>query len=48
MVFNLNYGPFGKGTWYADKQQWMLNFMAECDHTSAQWRKYAGKIAQDP
>jgi len=47
MIFNLNYGPFGKGAWFAEKQQWMLNFISECDHTSDMWNKYAGKIAKD-
>jgi len=47
MVFNLNYGPFGKGNWFNEKVDWVTSFRQECDHTSALWLKYAGKIAKD-
>jgi hypothetical protein len=46
MVFNLNYGPFGKGAWFADKQEWLQHFLADHDQNSPQFVKYAGKIAQ--
>jgi hypothetical protein len=46
MIFNLNYGPFGKGAWFAEKKQWLLEFLDACDHTSDYWLKYADKIAK--
>ena len=46
MIFNLNYGPFGKGGWFNDKRDWVLSFINESSPDSAEFRKYAPKIAK--
>ena len=48
MVFNLNYGPFGSGSWYADKKRWLMEFMDKCSSHSSFFMKYAGRIAKAP
>lgn len=48
MVFNLNYGPFGSGSWFAQKKEWMEEFIHLCDSTSPKFRNYAGRIAKAP
>jgi hypothetical protein len=48
MVFNLNYGPFGSGSWFADKKGWLLEFMASVKAHDQLFGKYAGHIAKAP
>lgn len=48
MVFNLNYGPFGSGSWFADKKGWLLEFMASVKAHDHRFIKYAGHIAKAP
>lgn len=46
MIFNLNYGPFGKGTWFNDKQGWAWDFCHNATIHDTHWQRYAGKIAK--
>jgi len=46
-VFNLNYGPFGKGNHFDEKKQFWEDWKANADIDDPFFRKYAKWIAQD-
>jgi hypothetical protein len=47
LVFNLRYGPFGKGSWNSSMQEWHKELLMEvsCDHEFFQ--EWACKLAKD-
>ena len=47
LVFNLNYGPFGKGAWFADKQSWQSDLRSKLSHTDPWFQERAPSIATD-
>ena len=47
LVFNLNYGPFGKGGWFLDKQTFLKEMALSCSSTHQFFRARAPDIAED-
>jgi hypothetical protein len=50
LVFNLNYGPFGKGGWFEDKKAWLSDMVSQLQHSYQmdQWfKERAVGIAKD-
>ena len=47
LVFNLNYGPFGKGGWFNDKKDFLKEVEASLTHTHPFFRERAHAIAKD-
>ena len=50
LVFNLNYGPFGKGGWFSDKQAWLSDMatqLKDCYQMDPWFKERAPGIAKD-
>ena len=47
LVFNLNYGPFGKGHWFQEKKNFADSWFASITISNATFVKYAPAIAAD-
>ena len=47
LVFNLNYGPFGKGSWYEEKKTFFEQWCAQASTDDPWFLKYQARIAQD-
>ena len=47
LVFNLNYGPFGKGAWFHDKKAWLEDVEHNMDAHHQFFRARASGIAAD-
>jgi hypothetical protein len=50
LVFNLNYGPFGKGGWFEDKKSWLSDMatqLKDCYHMDPWFKEKAPGIAKD-
>ncbi len=46
-LFNLNYGPFGSGTWFQEKREMLNLFLEHESLDSPIFQKYAEMIAGD-
>jgi hypothetical protein len=50
LVFNLNYGPFGKGGWFEDKKSWLSDMATQLKdsyHMDQWFKERAAGIAKD-
>jgi hypothetical protein len=47
LVFNLNYGPFGKGHWFDKKKAFFEDWKDKASVNDALFQKYAPRIAED-
>eukprot|EP00434_Breviolum_minutum_P035507 symbB.v1.2.031433.t1/scaffold3648.1/size52728/2 len=47
LLFNLNYGPFGSGSWYYKKKALLTEFVQTSSIESALWRKFCPYIAME-
>jgi hypothetical protein len=47
LVYNLAYGPFGKGHWFDEKSTYFNQWKAEYTAQSPAFQKYAASIAKD-
>ena len=49
-MFNLNYGPFGKGGWFEDKKSWLSDMATQLKdsyHMDQWFKERAAGIAKD-
>ena len=44
-LYNINYGPFGKGAYFDEKKEMLSHFLASEDHNGRIFRKYAPQYA---
>ena len=47
LVFNLNYGPYGKGRWFHDKRAFFEEWLSTVTEADAHFLRYAPQIAED-
>jgi hypothetical protein len=47
LVMNLAYGPFGKGSWFEDKKEWLIQLRQDFTHNCAEFKNSAREIAEE-